>query len=810
MDRKESTLDAKQLILKGIVQGVGFRPYVARVAEQYHIYGTVKNIGGAVRVAAVGKPHPLRLFLHTITNPEIPHAYVESIEEEECSVASIHGLVQGFRIIPSDESSRRDMFLLPDIGICKDCLGEVFDPKDRRYRYPFNSCVSCGPRFSILKKQPYDRENITMDEFPMCESCKEEYTASGNRRRHAQTIGCPDCGPQLYFKSIGQAEDNRIRVFNRDDSIRKSLGSGVIHDDAPNISPLIGDAALRRAAEILKQGNVIIMKGIGGYHLACRADDSACVSAIRRMKGREEKPLAVLFPNMEAVERHCFLSHKERELLDGDIKPIVLLTEKKEEASHIASEVRGESTRLGCMLPYTAQHALITSEVGPIVLTSANKSGMPLIYSDSEIWKFAGDVREPLLKGILWHDRQILRQMDDSVVQVIDERQQLIRFGRGLAPGSIAVPNGKTYARNRKILAMGGDLKAAFTLMRGNHAVVSQYFGDLEHVEVQERYAEELIRDKKILHLSHSKVVCDMHPGYYSTRMAEELKMKDSCLMEVQHHEAHIASVACEHGITSPCIGIAFDGTGYGTDGAIWGGECFLWNGDGSLRRMGHLAYEKLVGGDNAAKDALSTLCCMLNNHGLSEEADRLSPKNKILRAAQTHNINCMQSSSMGRLFDAVSALLGICTTNSYEGRCAILLEQAARRAFDEKRYGVCMQFELKEEGGMLLASARGIFKSIIEAKQANVSDDLIALGFHEAVAILIRDLCLFVHRSNADLDKKVLLSGGVFQNRILYHLTYQYLEASGYQVYTNEKLPVGDGGISLGQAYIAGLTVEE
>lgn len=986
MDQRTGGYDSKHLILRGVVQGVGFRPYVASEGKRYRIRGTVKNIGGAVEVTAAGKPQNMRLFLHSITHPDLPHACVESVEElpetgqeaarkrQESEVrskadgeaymekepdnaeqadrledwsAGVRRLKadtskpmeteakqrsdgqavakqeeQGsadFRIIESSAVSTGDLFLLPDIGICPKCFEEIFDPHDRRFYYPFNSCVSCGPRYSILKDLPYDRRTTTMEPFAMCAPCAKEYQETGNRRRHAQTIGCPDCGPKLYFEpyppqcsdaTSGQItqytdikQDKRLQSveetrngkkpdhFILNETVASVRGSvpklpSAEMDTDMTMEKYVGRDALDISIRLLCAGRVLAIKGIGGYHLACRARDVSAVRAIRKMKGREEKPLAVLFPDLAAIQECCFVSGQEEELLCGTVKPIVLLDVKG--TSPFAPEVAGESNRLGCMLPYTALHALISARTGPLVLTSANRSSLPLIHDDDEMRAFAAKCEEPLFAGICLHDREILRQMDDSVVQIAAGRPQIMRLGRGYAPRAIRMPlpdtdmavetgdreecmnRGQTgllrhkkiqpvpqgtvgetkVSGNQEILASGGDLKAAYCLVRGDRALVGHYFGDLASCEVQERYVAECKEDRRILKLHPDIVACDMHPGYFSSAWARTYKKKAVRVLTVQHHAAHIASVACEHGITKGAIGIAFDGTGYGTDGAIWGGEFFYWQGDGVCRRKGHLEYIKIVGADAAAKQAARSAACMLLGYGL--DATRIDPASDILAAALAHDVNTAYTSSMGRLFDAVSALLGICKENSYEGRCPILLEQAAEAAALEGLTGLPLHFTFHEEDGMWIASPRKMLETLFrlrfsgsttnytDGETAGCADQRsagcvdrkaavpvdqeavgqtcqdtagctdremtgrAALGFHMAVAELVERFCVS-HRNCSDT---VLLSGGVFANRLLLTMCRQRLTGAGFAVYTNEQLPPGDGCISLGQAYMAALAV--
>jgi len=835
MDKGESKICNRRIVVRGHVQGIGFRPYTARMAKKHGVCGYIRNSWGNVEIFAQGTEEQVTAFLNDIKEPKLAFAFVEEIEE--LALGDLEGRIfDGFRIEESNSGEVDGPVYIPvDLPICESCAAELENTEDRRFSYPLNSCVACGPRFSIIRRLPYDRENTSMDVFEMCPECKKEYTTMGSRRHHAQTIGCKECGPFLIF-------------YGRDGEVK-------------------GETALNRAIEELQAGKIVAIKGIGGYHLACLPDRDDAVRELRMIKGRDEKPFAVMFPDISEIEEVCIVSDAEKRLLLSAARPIVVLPKKRDVFSF---GVTGENNSCGCFLPYTAIQLMILKKTGPLIMTSANKSTSPIIFRDEGIKNFFVDCATPLFAGVLYHEREILRRVDDSVAMVSAGHVQLIRRSRGYVPKPVRIPTrGIATAQSRSgcdcfsvnntfgslnktsrevaVLGLGGDLKNAFCLAKGGYAYMSQHIGDLEDESVM-RHLEEAIEDlKRLTGIRPEIVAYDSHPLYHSTAYAEQTGLKP---VKVQHHHAHIASVIAENCLTEPVIGVSFDGTGYGDDGTIWGGEFLVCRG-ASCKRAGHLKAFRQLGGDSSAKDARKTATCMLLSEGLDEfieerqdgkilgiEAKELQDKTKpdntlpgkvlkdktmacktiptremtikdmpdeeIIKAALAHNINTVESSSMGRLFDAASSILNICHYNTYEGKCAILLEQAATRGKLAGKRPAKMSFDYKWENGKIVFSARNILLSLLSSEDIEAS----ALGFHNAVAEMIVKGCKEISGreefSRGESIRNVALSGGVFQNRLLFEEAVRGLEEAGFKVYTNRLVPPNDAGIALGQAYIA------
>lgn len=693
----------KKLTFHGIVQGIGFRPAAQRIAADLNVKGQVKNSGGHVSLIISGKEQALDEFVRRlIAMFEIKKYETETINDLDFT---------DFKIVHST-NDKQTPFITPDLATCSDCEKELKNENNRRFRHAFISCVNCGPRYTIMNTLPYDRENITMSDFDMCDECRTEYTTVYDRRCHAQTIACKQCGPET------------------------------------NIS--IDDAA-----EILKQGKILAIKDIGGYHLACRTDSVNSVNDIRKLKGREAKPFAVMFSSIDEILEYCKVNDKEKELLLSPARPIVLLEKIKD----FDSSVCGESDYIGAFLPCNPIQLMILDQVSPLVMTSANISGEPIIIDDNEINKFGVD--------ILSHNREILTPLDDSVVCVTAGRTQFIRRARGYVPLSIEI--------NRKAksdtLCLGGDLKAVFAFHRDRYVFLSQYFGDLDNKDVYDCCKSNITRFATLHGFKQETIVCDAHPNYYSSNMFNSD-------IKIQHHKAHIASVIAEHKLSGKVLGFAFDGTGYGDDGAVWGSEVFLFD-ENRIDRVEHLKYTKMLASDEISKNADLALDCYLGGNTLVDKAIE-------------NNINTVLSSSMGRLFDAVCALLDIKHYNNYEGECACALESAAKKA--EKEYRLISSLDPKD-----------ILIQIKNAMKVSTSEEL-ALGFHMMICRLIAEISE-KYRNKYGINQ-IALSGGVFNNRIITASTISILEEKGFSVYINERVPCGDGGIALGQAYLSGLEV--
>ena len=764
----------KKILVTGLVQGIGFRPFVAELAEELELTGQVKNLGGVVEIIISGNTQAVDTFIHRLNfvseNGSLPGCRVDSLQVEEITFED-SGV---FRIVESDSTRELRRFLPVDLPTCDRCVTEMHDPSNRRYRYPFISCTACGPRFSIQRKVPYDRDAITMDRFEMCDACWTEYTEKGNIRRHAQTIACKDCGPKLRY----------VTRQLRECETAETCGYTEICDMQNAIAQAISD---------LKAGKIGAIKDIGGFHFAFSPMNSEAAKRLRAFKNRDKKPFAVMFLNIDAVKEYCEVSKAEESLLLSSARPIVLLKKKKD----FVPEICGESDRIGALLPCNPLQILLLEETGPLVMTSGNRGGEPIIISGEEM-------EQHLLQGIdfmLTHDREILTPLDDSIYQVTERGTQLIRRARGLVPEPIALK----CKLAQDTFAAGGDLKAVFALGREELVYLSQYFGDLEDVRCMESRKRGMQRMQNLLEIEPQTYVADMHPSYVSAQEIRERAKESKKTRFVQHHHAHVASVIAEHGLAGKVLGIACDGTGFGTDGTIWGSE-FLLCEDAGMERCGHFSTVKLLGGDASAKQADMTLLSYMleaNARGL-EASDDAVGKHSLQEMAWKQNINTAYSSSMGRLFDAAAALLDICHENSYEGECAILLEQAAHRGRSLLKEGhdtnILHMDCVKIDGIWQLDSVKLLVD--IQALKATFAKEILAYLFHHAVAEGIVELAVRICEEQD--ANQVALSGGSFINRILLAEVIEGLEEKGKDVYINEKVPCGDGGIALGQMYLA------
>lgn len=713
----------ERIRLWGIVQGVGFRPFVAKTAARLHMKGEVLNIGGLVEIVATDAPQRLDDFVEAIEREKPAPAEIVHIKRTREPFRAF----DSFTILDSDQGDDEAAMIPADLAICPDCLAEMRDPRDPRYRHPFISCMVCGPRYTIMDKIPYDRENTTMIDFPMCDFCEKEYTSIQDRRYHAQTISCHDCGPKLSM-------------------------------------------TVEQGAALLAAGEVIAFKSMGGYNLICDPLSDEAVAKLREIKMREQKPFAIMFRDLGQIQQYCHVSDIEAKLLASSARPILLLEHKPSDSAEIE-----KSRFIGSFLPSMGAQYLLLEQISPLIVTSANLSGQPII-KDDEIMN-ALMKREPLIKGVISNQRRIQVRMDDSVARVIDGQPQMIRRSKGYAP----VPLYTDTSFAGQILAAGGQLKNSFALTKGPFVYMSQYFGDMDSLENQEIYEENIQRMESLFRIKPQLAVCDLHPLYYTTAFAEKSGLP---LLRVQHHHAHVASVMAEHALKGQVIGVSFDGTGYGTDGAIWGGEFLLCQG-GEFERMDHLRYVRMLGGDASMKEAWKSAVSYMHawetgyrqkEEGVAvdltdiiefatKEKQRAWHGEELARKAISAGINTIESSSMGRLFDAVAALLGIKDRNDYEGQCAILLEDAAAAP---------------------------------EKGKANQ----LALDFHHQIAKMILDTCVKIREKTG--VSQTALTGGVFQNKILMEESLSLLRKHGFQVFYNVSVSPNDGGIALGQAYIA------
>lgn len=766
----------KKYIIKGLVQGIGYRPWVAKLADELNIDGYVRNTGGIVTVVASGESERLTQFCNRLSSDVPTGGFITSIEEEDLEGQKIE---PGFKIIESDKDAEKNLPLIPaDIATCDECKRELFDPKNRRYRHPFISCTVCGPRYSIIEKLPYDRDTITMKDFEMCPDCQAEYTGKKDRRRHAQTIACKSCGPRLKFTGLKYKNADNITYDDAVDNYVENYNENDI------------DGEITASVSLINHGGILAIKDIGGYHLACSPFNEEAVSDLRNLKHREAKAFAVMFEDVEQVKEFCKVNQQEARLLEDSARPIVLVRRKKHISAgkkHIAENVYLTSPDIGAMLPCNPVQMMLVKECGPLIMTSGNASGDVLEIDNKKMLQW---LKERVASGeidgtpiaMLSHDRKILRPMDDSVMKVVKGRQQFIRRGRGHVPNPISVDI------DGEIFAAGGDLKSSFCYVKNGLAYVSQYLGDLESVSCQKFYRNEMAAMEKIFGFKPKEVVTDLHPGYFSGQVGHEYAQKKNLpIHKVQHHKAHVLSVIAEHKLKGPVLGFAFDGTGYGEDGTVWGSEVFLWDGKSGIGRVADLRPSRLIGGDEGAKNCDTILVGILHENGLDELIENENAK--IIRTAIDSDINVVTSTSMGRLFDAVSAMLDICHYNTYEGQAPIELENMAART--EEVYPLCFG-----ENG----STEEIFLEIANAITHDVPIESIARGFIYAVADYIMEIAT-IYSGRLGKEKQIVLSGGTFLNRILLERSIELLEAEGFKVYISEQLPPGDGGICLGQA---------
>lgn len=809
----------RKIIVTGLVQGIGFRPFVAELAEELKLEGQVKNLGGVVEIIIQGNKQAVDTFIHRLNlvseDGALPGCRIDNMELFTVEKYSIDEWNNSFHIVESGKAREIRRFLPVDLPTCDRCVAEMHDSSNRRYRYPFISCTACGPRFSIQKCVPYDRETITMDDFVMCDECRKEYAEKGNIRRHAQTIACKDCGPRLRY--MAASED-----ASKDDSA------------AAYTQIMSEQQAILQAVTDLKNGKIGAIKDIGGFHFAFSPMNREAAKRLREFKNRDKKPFAVMFLNIDAVKEYCEVSAEEEKLLLSSARPIVLLHKKKD----FVPEICGESDRIGALLPCNPLQILILEQTGPLVMTSGNRGGEPIIIADDEIKQHLGTG----IDFMLTHDRDILMPLDDSIYQVMEipvaeeicelnqviktkPYTQLIRRARGLVPEPIALKR----RLSQDVFAAGGDLKASFALGRDEFVYMSQYFGDLEDVRCMESRRNGLSRMKELLEIRPEYAVCDMHPAYVSV---QEIREKKYLLKwkQIQHHHAHVASVIAEHGLEGKVLGIACDGTGFGTDGTIWGSEFLLCENE-KMARNGHFSTVKLLGGDASAKQADMTLFSYMlearergldtraffeelykedaqpsgesslrkGNNAANLNAAALSRKRLLQEMAWKQNINTVYSSSMGRLFDAAAALLDICHCNSYEGECAILLEKFAHN--HSVKLKNILHAECKNISGNWQADGVKLLVDMYNLKNQYSKENLAYL-FHHAVAEAIVEIAGKICEEQG--VNQIALSGGTFLNRILLPEVVEGLRVRGKAVYINEKVPCGDGGIALGQMYLA------
>lgn len=752
-------LERRAVRVDGVVQGVGFRPFVYALATRLALGGFVRNRAGSVLIEVEGNAAALRDFLAELQSRAPALAQIEHISWEALPVRGD----QHFHI-ESSETAPGQIRISPDAATCADCLTELFDSTDRRYRYPFLNCTNCGPRLTIVTGAPYDRQRTTMSSFVMCPACQAEYDDPANRRFHAQPTCCPACGPRLQLLD----------------------GNG---------EPIAAGDPLAAFAVELRAGRIGALKGLGGYHLACDARSAVAVAELRRRKHRHEKPFALMVADVHAVEKLCVLSSRERELLLSVARPIVLL--RRRAAAGVAAEVAPHNPFLGVMLPYTPLHHLLLRELPdvPLVMTSGNRSDEPIAYEDGDAVKRLAGIADLFLV----HDRPIHVRCDDSVTRCVGGQELPVRRSRGYAPHPVTLP----IACPLPILAVGGQLKGTFALGRDRHAIVSHHLGDLDHYEAYRAFVRDVGLYERLFAIESQVLAHDLHPDYASTRYARERGARS---VAVQHHHAHAASCMAEHGLTGPVIGVTFDGTGYGTDGAIWGGE-FLIADLRSFRRAAHFRYVGMPGGDMAIREPWRLALA----HLLDGKLDARILHNRLPSASVAgvsrlleRGFHCPQTSSAGRLFDAVAVLAGLRERVSFEAQAAIELEWQAMTIEPDISYPFDLTRMMETETGLekLVIDTRPLIRAVVADREQGVGSAGIARRFHSTMAHIIVDVCGQI-RQWSGLES-VVLSGGVFMNALLLGEVTQQLARAGFRVHSHRIVPPNDGGLSLGQLAVA------
>lgn len=759
----ETTMQRMKATIRGAVQGVGFRPFVFRLATSMGLRGWVSNSSQGVEIDVEGTAGALRGFLGRLGNEKPPRSFIQSLEYSYLDPVGHHG----FEIRESDTSGKKSAIVLADIATCPDCLNDIFDPGNRRYLYPFTNCTNCGPRYSIIEALPYDRPNTSMKQFDMCEECRREYENPHDRRFHAQPNACPTCGPQLY--------------------LWKRNGETIARHQM----------ALLVGADIIRRGGILAMKGLGGFHLLADARNENVVRLLRRRKHREEKPLAVMFDSLDSIRSECMVSDGEQRLLTSPEAPIVLL-EKSGSAAHIAPSVAPGNPYLGAMLPCTPLHHLLMRELGfPVVATSGNVSDEPICTDEHE----ALDRLQNIADAFLVHNRPIVRHVDDSVVRMMAGRPMVIRRARGYAPLPVAIKEERT------ILAVGAHLKNTVALSTNGNVFISQHIGDLETGEAFEAFRKVTSDLQQLYDVRPSAVVCDMHPEYLSTKHAASLDVPST---SIQHHHAHVVSCMAENELDGRVLGVSWDGTGYGPDGTIWGGE-FLLCEPGSFVRVASFKPFRLPGGDKAVKEPRRTamgvhyemlgesLFLMTDLHTVQAFSDQ---ELRILQTMLATGTNSPWTTSAGRLFDAVASIIGLRQKAGFEGQAAMELEFAMEGAPADAAYK-CTITDQQISGRESFRPAHvldwsQLIQEVLHDSIAGLPRAVISRKFHNALAdaiIAIAELCG---------EERVVLSGGCFQNKYLTERTIARLCAKGFRPYWHQRVPPNDGGLALGQVYAA------
>jgi len=749
--------ERRAIAVRGTVQGVGFRPFVYGLASRLELCGFVTNDNAGVTIEIEGDARKLDQFLAELSDRPPRLARIDQLS---WSLTHIIG-DRDFRIEPSNRNGLLLPTITPDVATCDACIAELFDPANRRYRYPFLNCTDCGPRLTIVTGVPYDRERTTMAHFVMCAACRAEYENPVNRRFHAQPTACPVCGPQL---TAADSKGNRVEIAD----------------------PLIW------FAEALREGRIGALKGLGGYHLACDARDSNAVRELRWRKHREEKPFAVMVADLESAEALCEISASERALLCSPRQPIVLL--RKRASIDLSDAVAPANPLLGVMLPYTPLHHLLMRELrAPLVMTSGNRADEPIAISEPEVFERLSGIAD----FFLTHNRPIHVRCDDSVTRIMGERESPIRRSRGDAPQPIALP----VKCDEPILAVGGQLKGAFALGRDRQAIVSHHLGDLDEFEAYRAFEKDIALYERLFSIMPRYIAHDLHPDYASTHYAKERAAREGIqLIAVQHHHAHMASCMAEHGVNQPAIGVCFDGTGYGADGAVWGGE-FLVGDFKQVERAAHLRYVPMPGGTAAIKQPWRMAISHLHDAGIELPAltDRIDAiALRTVRRMTEQRLNAPLTSSVGRLFDAVACIAGIRDFVSFEGQAAIQLETMATHGLPSNSY----EFDIHRDVDSFVVDTRPLVKDVVRDVTREVEPRIIAAKFHAALVEIILAACQYL-RADTGIST-VVLSGGVFLNSILATAAEARLRSFSFLPLRHLIVPPNDGGLSLGQLAIA------
>jgi hydrogenase maturation protein HypF len=806
-----------KLTVRGVVQGVGFRPFVFRLATGLGLAGWVNNSPQGVFIEVEGPGVELEKFLLRLETEKPARSFIQSLEASWLDSIG-H---TAFEIRPSEIGGNKTALVLPDIATCPDCLREIFDPKNRRHRYPFTNCTNCGPRFSIIESLPYDRANTSMKAFTMCPECQTEYDDPRNRRFHAQPNACPVCGPQieLWRSGVRQNAANHSEAQNQPRSAEHSYD------------------ALLAAVQAIREGKIVAVKGLGGFHLMADARNDQAVQLLRERKHREEKPFALMFPSRVSVKAECEVSPLEERLLRSPEAPIVLLRRLSTLNSQLSTSIAPGNPYLGAMLPYTPLHHLLMAEIGfPIIATSGNLSDEPICTDEREAFERLSGIADVFLV----HNRPIVRHVDDSIVRVMLDRELVLRRARGYAPLPITIRGASSTSpkpQHQKdqgvvelhppkiVLAVGAHLKNTVALSVGNQVFVSQHIGDLETEQAHRAFHRVIADFKNLYEVRPQIIAADLHPDYLSTKIADEFTGRAGSLLpaadgaqrtalpakiSVQHHIAHVLSCMAENEIAPPVLGVSWDGTGYGLDGTIWGGE-FVLVTDENVERIAHLRPFRLPGGDQAVKEPRRTAIGLLyemsgdsifERKNLVPVAAFSSAELAALKTMLAKKLNSPVTTSMGRLFDAVASLINLRQQIRFEGQAAMELEFAINSAGTGEAYALKLRHGIKNEmetgGTPVLLDWSPMIEAILADVQHGVSVGIISAKFHRA---LLEAIVAVAKRAGQD---RVVLSGGCFQNRYLTERVVRRLRAEGFRPYWHQRVPPNDGGIALGQVVAA------